>query len=429
MYGRSLISLVIAHSLGKRGIEVITCDDVDLTACSFSRYVRRSFVHAPIDRNPQRFLDDLETRLRKLRPTDGRPYALIPVFRETAIIASNRERFAGFMSVAVPPEQSIRAVHPKDSLLRTARRLGLPAPSTWDPDGDGEELHHLAAIMRYPVLIKPRDEVGGRGIVKCHSFPEVQVAFARYRQERGESPLIQEYAAGEDYCLTVLYDRGRRIADMAYRNLYRFPVESGAGIVRETVESAPFLETADLLMRDVLWHGIVELDFRWNPAVGTEPLLIEVNPRFWAGLFHSVESGVDFPWLLYQLVVEGHANPSSDALIGQRTKVPGLWLLSAIHDTVASDAGFENLRTAWQEAWSSQNEQTGRDVLRRVSGILDSGVDIRDTYDTIRSILREGRQAKNDVFFRDDPLILLGVFFVLGSLIRHGKLPPEMRNR
>lgn len=429
MYGRSLISLVIAHSLGKRGIEVITCDDVDLTACSFSRYVRRSFVHAPIDRNPQRFLDDLETRLRKLRPTDGRPYALIPVFRETTIIASNRERFAGFMSVAVPPEQSIRAVHPKDSLLRTARRLGLPVPSTWDPDGDGEELHHLAEILRYPVLIKPRDEVGGRGIVKCHSFPEVQVAFARYRQERGESPLIQEYAAGEDYCLTVLYDRGRRIADMAYRNLYRFPVESGAGIVRETVESAPFLETADLLMRDVQWHGIVELDFRWNPAVGTEPLLIEVNPRFWAGLFHSVESGVDFPWLLYQLAVEGHANPSSDALIGQRTKVPGLWLLSAIHDTVASDAGFENLRTAWQEAWSSQNEQTGRDVLHRVSGILDSGVDIRDTYDTIRSILREGRQAKNDVFFRDDPLILLGVFFVLGSLIRHGKLPPEMRNR
>ena len=49
---------------------------------------------------------------------------------------------------------------------------------------------------------------------------------------------------------------------------------------------------------------MVEVDFRWDGFA--EPFLIEVNPRFWAGLFHTVESGVDFPWMLYELAVTGH---------------------------------------------------------------------------------------------------------------------------
>ena len=41
MYGRSLMALEIAYSLGERGIEVIGCDDVDFTVLSFSRFVKK----------------------------------------------------------------------------------------------------------------------------------------------------------------------------------------------------------------------------------------------------------------------------------------------------------------------------------------------------------------------------------------------------
>ena len=34
-YGRSLMALVIARSLAQRGVEIIGCDDVDLTVLSF----------------------------------------------------------------------------------------------------------------------------------------------------------------------------------------------------------------------------------------------------------------------------------------------------------------------------------------------------------------------------------------------------------
>ena len=40
-YGRSLMSLAIARSLHERGVEIIGCDDVGMTALSFSKNINR----------------------------------------------------------------------------------------------------------------------------------------------------------------------------------------------------------------------------------------------------------------------------------------------------------------------------------------------------------------------------------------------------
>ncbi len=452
MYGRSLMSLVIAHSLGKRGVEVIGCDDVELTVLSFSRYVTKTFVHESLEEDRERFLDDLEGHLRKLIPSDGRPYVLMPVFRETEIIAQDRQRFESFIQVAAPPYEAIAAVHPKDCLAATAQRLGISAPRTWDlrlpvgvRAGAGMSVDGVAGACSFPVLIKPPDDVGGRGIVRCESAGELRREVAEYVRRRGELPLVQEFAGGDDYCLTVLFERGELVASMAYRNLYRYPVESGAGIVRETVDDEPFLEPARKLLGPLGWHGIAELDFRWDgntaggagavaggatdAGSGAPPLLLEVNPRFWAGLFQTVESGLDVPWLLYQLTVEGHAEKPSRISIGQRTKIPGLWLLSAVRDISGSEARFERVRRAWREARDSIENRHVREAFRQITSSLEGGTGFREAFSALRGIIREGRRAKNDLFFRDDPFIVLGVLFVLASLIRHGKLPPEVTNR
>lgn len=464
MYGRSLMSLVIAHSLGKRGVEVIGCDDVELTVLSFSRYVTRTFVHEPLDQVRERFLQDLEGHLRKLIPGDGRPYVLMPVFRETEIIAANRERFERFMKVAAPPFDAIAAVHPKDRLRVTAERLGVPIPRTWDlrdsirnpvvippvtrdgttrprrkayrnsvfPSGETrlpDTLNNIVDTITSPALIKPPDDVGGRGIVRCETPAELRREIREYLQRRGELPLLQEYAPGDDYCLTVLFEGGELVASMAYRNLYRYPVESGAGIVRETVDDTPFLDPTRRLLGPLGWHGIAELDFRWSPEGDRPPLLLEVNPRFWAGLFQTVESGLDIPWLLFQLTLEGHVEAPAPIAIGKRTKIPGLWLLSAVRDISGSEARFERVRAAWREARDSIEQRQIREAFRQITASLEGGTGFRETFSTLRGIIREGRRARNDLFFRDDPFIVLGVLFVLASLIRYGKLPPEVKNR
>ncbi|WP_157139084.1 hypothetical protein [Asticcacaulis biprosthecium] len=101
-YGRSLMALVIARSLAQRGIEVIGCDDVAMTVLTFSKHVRETFVVAPWESDPARYLDDLETAVRTHAPRDGRPYVLMPVFREVELIARHRDRFEPLIRLAAP---------------------------------------------------------------------------------------------------------------------------------------------------------------------------------------------------------------------------------------------------------------------------------------------------------------------------------------
>ena len=47
-----------------------------------------------------------------------------------------------------------------------------------------------------------------------------------------------------------------------------------------------------------------------------KPKLIEVNPRFWGSLQAAIVAGVDFPYLLYRLVIEGDIKPKLRYRIG-----------------------------------------------------------------------------------------------------------------
>lgn len=426
MYGRSMMSLVAAHSLGKKGIDVIGCDEVDLTVMSFSRYVTKTFVHPPIESNTKAFIDFMLKQIQKFAPDNDIPYVLMPIFRETELISEYRSVFEPYIKVAAPDYLTLQQVHPKDNLFHTAELLGLHIPPTIQPNNEAE-LQQILRHIEFPALVKPVNQVGGRGIIKTQNPQELISAYKKSVNRYKSAPLIQGYIDGDDYCLTVLYDNGVRKASMAYRNIHRFPAESGAGSMRETVADAPFLATADTLLHNLKWHGIVQLDFRWDKK--QPPCLIEVNPRFWAGLFQSVASGIDFPFALFQMTANGKAPQPNQAAIGKKTKIPGLWLLGAIHSIANSEEDYIRLRDEWSNVQNKIRHKEIRDAFKLLQESIDQRFNIKKTITELRKIVAEGRTAQNDIFFRDDPFVVLGVLFILTSLIRHRKIPPEVLHR
>ncbi|GAB6090894.1 hypothetical protein JCM12856_24870 [Spirochaeta dissipatitropha] len=420
------MALVAAHSLGKRGIEVIGCDDVEMTVMGFSRYVSKTFVHAPLDKDPDRFLKDLVEKVQRFKPEDDRPYILMPIFRETEIIARNRELFEPYIKVAAPDYATIQAVHPKDNLATTADMLNIHVPKTLR-FADLAELNTQAESLAFPLLIKPTDQVGGRGIIRVENPNQLKREFKISMDYYNHPPLIQEIVGGEDYCLTALYEHGVRRMSMAYKNIHRFPAESGAGSFRETVTDSPFVEIADSLLGPLKWHGIVELDLRWD-GINT-PHLIEINPRFWAGLFQSVTSGTDFPYMLYHMTAFDEVPEVQTASIGQRTKIPGLWLIGAVGSIAQSEKDYTRLRSTWQEVQAKIRSKEIREGFQVLQEMTEKKTGLKKTIAALRKLVRDGREAKNDIFFRDDPFIVLGILFILASLIRHRKLPPEFRYR
>ncbi len=422
-YGRSLMALTIAKSLGSRGVEVIGCDDVGLTVVSFSRHAKGNFVHARAATEPDQFIDELEAAIIRFKPTDDRPYVLIPCFQETRLIARHAERLSRHIKVAAPSYDAIAAVDPKDNLMRTLRRLGLRAPGTctiaeWRA-GDATR------PTVFPMMVKPAWGVGGRGVRKVETEAALEAAIAE-AEAAGESLLIQDFVAGDDYCLTALFDRGVLKASAAYHNLAQYPLAAGAGVLRETVSDAPFLGEVEALFGALEWTGVAEIDFRWD-GVAT-PWLVEVNPRFWAGLFHTVELGVDFPWLLYELAATGQVVEDVHARLGQRTKVGGLYLLSAIEGIAHSEEGFAASKAAWANV--SHRFQSGRllEAARDLGrAALTEGLDVSHAAGRLREALASAKHAPNELFRNADPLVSLGALFIVASLLRYGQLPPEIR--
>ena len=70
------------------------------------------------------------------------------------------------------------------------------------------------------------------------------------------------------------------------------------------------------------WYGVAMVEYRQDPRDGRCKIM-EINPRFWGSLPLSIAAGVDFPYLLYRMVMDGDVSPVTDYPQGVRCR----WLL------------------------------------------------------------------------------------------------------
>jgi len=431
MHGRSLQSLAAARSLAEKGVDVIGCDETPLMALSFSRYARETFLHAPLAQGEREFVDDLAAKLQEYQTTSGPPLVLMPINQLTYVVSRYRDRFGPNVLVAAPSIDLIERVMPKDRLVRSAEELDVPIPKTWIVT-DESSLEQAVEKTEYPCLLKLCDGTGGIGIERVSSKAELQVAFSRFQDDYqvgdNRPALVQQLVEGEDYCVTALCEHGEMKANMVYRNLRTYPSEHGFGVLRETVEADELVRQSENLLRGLNWHGLAEIDFRWDKSKPNSSNLIEVNPRFWAGLFQSIASGVDYPWLLYQLTVEGHVSQAPPPEVGVKTRIPLLGLMSCFSDDESDDEDrWSQLQGSLGEGWDQLLGGNTLEALRTWGEGLIAGLTPSERVQKIQNWLNQSEETEAEMLSKDDPLAVLGLFYVLGSLVRTGKLPEELR--
>lgn len=210
---RNIMALAIARSLGEKGIEVIGADCIGMTLVAMSKFTSGHETYTDYEKDKEAFLDDLEKIVHKHKPGDGRDYVLIPVFKETRIIVENHRRFEKEITIAAPSMSMIDKIFPKDNFARTTRKYGVPTPSTWLPESL-DELEKVSREARFPILSKPYNDSGGRGIQKIEKAEELKDAFKVNEESYDEPPLFQGMADGEEYCMTAIYQQGEMKAAM-----------------------------------------------------------------------------------------------------------------------------------------------------------------------------------------------------------------------
>jgi predicted ATP-grasp superfamily ATP-dependent carboligase len=134
-------------------------------------------------------------------------------------------------------------------------------------------------------------------------FPAAYAAVhARYPR-----PIVQECLppGGEALGVAVLMNFASEArASFVYRRLREYPISGGPSTLRESLWNPGLQERAEALLSRLGWVGVAMVEFKVDPRDG-RPKLLEVNPRFWGSLHHAILCGMDFPFLLYRLAVEG----------------------------------------------------------------------------------------------------------------------------
>lgn len=299
--------LGLVRSLGRRGIPVWTlAAEGDLMA-SASRYSRR---HGRWPAEPDDQLDCL-LRLATKHQLDG--WALLAATDEgAALCARHHAELSKHYRVAVPPWDIVRFAYDKRLTHRLAADIGLNHPQTFFPRDRGE-VSQLECT--FPAVLKPafKKEVNRFTHDKAWRADDRRALMTLYDEActlvDPDVVMIQELIPGggeTQFSFAALCFEGRCLASVTARRTRQYPIDFGhSSCFVETFNQPAIEEPARRLLAAMRYTGLAEVEFKHDERDGRFKLL-EVNPRVWTWHALCHRAGVDFPYLLWQLI---HGEP------------------------------------------------------------------------------------------------------------------------
>jgi predicted ATP-grasp superfamily ATP-dependent carboligase len=320
-WGKSAYNVV--RSLGRQGLSVAVGTDKFSSMAVHSRYAATSFEHPfPIAQTAE-FIGDVRQALNRYAPK-----VYLPVAEDTYIVAKYIEYLQGSGAIIpIAPFQTIRTLHKKDELARLAESLGIPTPRTAAARSE-EDLRHFLREFGAPVVLKRISSSGARGVFYLHNNDDIAAVLERHVKGGDESLsgfVVQQFVAGAGYGVSALFNQGRLRATFTHKRLREKTRTGGISTLRVGTTVAQLEQHAHRLLESVRFHGVAMVEFRYDERT-RQCWLLEVNPRFWGSLALAVQSGVDFPFLLYRLAVEGDVEPVTKYRTGRVVR----WLLGDV---------------------------------------------------------------------------------------------------
>jgi carbamoyl-phosphate synthase large subunit len=207
---------------------------------------------------------------------------LIPIFdAETPVLARERRLFeSAGVHVAVNPLDCVLKANDKLESFRICNEAGIAQP---------RRLEHpeAAATREWPVLGKPLQGVGGKGIIRLAPADPVPPSIAPGQL------LWQEWVEGEEFSIDTFGDpdSGPFVAVPRLRRI----VKAGQMVDGETVADPELIELARVTCR-----AFGARDACCIQVIRTRSgrlLFVEINPRYGTGVSLSIHAGVNFPRL------------------------------------------------------------------------------------------------------------------------------------
>jgi predicted ATP-grasp superfamily ATP-dependent carboligase len=301
--GGNLNGLSIARSLGRRGVPVWVTSPPNIKLASYSRYTQRTLPWLNVDSEGQAaYLLELAQRYHLnqwvLFPTSDESAALLSKFHSAL---SRRFR------VSTPAWEALRWAYDKRLTYRLAAEQQVDYPSTIYPVSEAD-----LPTVNFPAILKPATHATISRFTADKAWPVTnrEELLARYREARELIPsdliLIQERIPGggeSQFSYAALCCEGQPIASLTARRTRQYPIDFGySSSFVETLDVPEIVGPSQRLLAAIQYTGIVEVEYKFDARDGRYKLL-DINPRLWTWSPLGGRAGVDFPYLLWQMMV------------------------------------------------------------------------------------------------------------------------------
>lgn len=304
-------SLAVLRALHNSGIKVAIGERTWMAPVFLSRYASHRYIYPSIEKRPDAFLDWL-----KLNIKSNKYDVLITPEEETSLlVAQHLQELSSYVHIPLAEYEKLIFARNKFKLLTHAQKLGIACPKTSIANTlDGARLG--IQELSFPLVLKPVIGTGGHGIYYVATKDAFEAELNGVHKKYSEF-LIQEYVPGNDYYgVSVIFNSHNQMRSaFVHKKLRQYPITGGASTYAVSAEFPKLIEIAEALLASIGWYGCANIEFKIDQRDGT-PKLMEVNPRLWGSLQLAIASGVNMPYLLYQLAVNGDIEPQFKYEIG-----------------------------------------------------------------------------------------------------------------
>jgi predicted ATP-grasp superfamily ATP-dependent carboligase len=328
--GGNLNGLSIARSLGRHGVPVWVTTPPNIKLASCSRYTLRTLPWLGEEPEAQvAYLGEVAERYELDQ------WVLFPTSDESAALLSKfHVQLSRHFRVSTPTWDILRWAYDKRLTYRLAAEQQVAYPSTIYPATEAD----LSAV-NFPAILKPATHATINRFTADKAWPVAnrEQLVARYREARELIPpdliLIQELIPGggeSQFSYAALCRDGQPIASLTARRTRQYPIDFGySSSFVETLDVPEIVGPSQRLLAAIRYTGIVEVEYKLDARDGRYKLL-DINPRLWTWSPLGGRAGIDFPYLLWQMMV-GRPVPEQTGRTGVRWVRMSTDVPAAIH--------------------------------------------------------------------------------------------------
>ncbi len=271
-----------------------------------SRYINQLIRIPSAEDDPKGYIEGL------LRQLEKQPYDLILPFGNNAChqIVLAQEDIKKTTKILFPSISDHLKAFDKSLTYSHCIENDIPVPKTISV-GDIPNINHIFEQFELPIVIKTKSGSGVKSGVRFvekpdefeQKFFEVYDYFASHYKKDDYKPIIQEFIPGYIHDACIVAKDGELVAFLSQIRHLMYPVSGGVGAINYTTHDDELRAIVERLIKSLNWSGPAQIEFKFDER-DDQFKLIEINPKLWGTLDLSIQSGVSFPRIIRNLILE-----------------------------------------------------------------------------------------------------------------------------